>query len=111
LKEEHILRVFENVVMRILGRKTDVVTGRWRKLYNKELRDLYSSSSIIRIIKSMRMRWAGYIARLGEKRKACGLLVGKPEGRRPLERQRRRWVENIKMDLGEIGFGGETGLV
>jgi hypothetical protein len=77
------------------------VTGGWRKLHNEELRDVYSSPSIIRIIKSRRMRWAGYVARIGENRNAYRLLVGKPEGRRPLGRSRHRWV-----DLLEIGWGG-----
>jgi hypothetical protein len=82
------------------------VTGGWRKLHNEALHDLYSSASIIRIIKSRRMRWAGHVARMGEKRNAYRLLVGKPEGKRPVGRPRRRWVENIKMDLSEIGWGG-----
>jgi hypothetical protein len=73
------------------------VTGGWRKLHNEELRDLYSSPSIIRIVKSRRIRWAGHVARMEEKRNAYGLLVGKPEGR--------RWVDNIKMDFLEIGWG------
>jgi hypothetical protein len=81
------------------------VTGEWRKLHNKELHDLYSSSNIIRIIKSRRMRWAGHVARMGEKRNAYRLLVGKPEGKRPLGRPRRRWVDNSRMDLGEVGWG------
>jgi hypothetical protein len=80
-------------------------TGEWRKLHNEELRDLYSSPSIIRIIKSKRMRWAGHIARMGEKRIAYRLLVGKPERKRPLGSPRRRWVDNIMMDLGEVGWG------
>jgi hypothetical protein len=80
------------------------MTGEWRKLHNEELRDLYSSPSIITIIKSRRMRWAGHLARLGEKRNAYRLLVGKPEGKRPLLRPRRRWVDNIRMDLGEMGW-------
>jgi hypothetical protein len=67
--------------------------------------DLYSSLSIIRIIKSRRMRWEGHVARMGEKRKAYTLLVGNPEGKRPLGRPRRRWVDNIGMDLGEVGWG------
>jgi hypothetical protein len=79
------------------------VTGRWRKLRNEELRDLYSSPSIIRIIKFRRMRWAGYVARMGKKN-AYRLLVGKPEGKRPLGRPRRRWVDNIRMYLGEVGW-------
>jgi hypothetical protein len=79
--------------------KRDKVTGEWRKLHNEELRDLYSSRSIIRIIKSRRMRWAGHVARIGEKRNAYRLLVGKPDGKSPLGRPRRRWVDNIRMDL------------
>jgi hypothetical protein len=106
LREEHILRVFENrVLRRIFGSKRDEVTGEWRKLHSEELRDLYSSPSIIRIIKSRRTRWAGHVTRMGEKRNVYRLLVGKPEGRRPLGRPRRRWVDNIKMDLGEMGCG------
>jgi hypothetical protein len=77
------------------------VTGEWRKLHNEEFHDLYSSPSIIRIIKA-RIRWAGHVERMGEKRNAYRLLVGKPEGRRPLGRTRRRWVDNIRMDLTEV---------
>jgi hypothetical protein len=80
----------------------DEVTGGWRKLHNEELRDLYSSPSIIRIMKSRRMRWAGHVARMGGKRNAYRLLVGK----RPLGRPRRRWADNIKIDLLKIGWGG-----
>jgi hypothetical protein len=83
----------------------DEVTGGWRKLHNEELHDLYSAPSIIRVIKARRMRWAGHVARMGEVRGACNILVGKPEGRRPLGRPRRRWKDNIKVDLREIGFG------
>jgi hypothetical protein len=83
LREEHRLRVIENKVLRIFGPKRDEMTGRWRKLHNEEHQDLYSSPSIIRIIKSRRMRWAGHVARMGEKRNAYRLLVGKPEGKRP----------------------------
>jgi hypothetical protein len=91
LREEHILRVFENwVLRRIFGQKRDKVTGEWRKLHNEELHDLYSSSSIIRIITSRRIRWAGHVARMGEKRNAYRLLVGNPEGKRPLGRPRLR---------------------
>jgi hypothetical protein len=101
LREERRLRVFENrVLRRIFGPKRDEVTREWRKLHNEKLRDLYSSPSIIRIIKSRRMRWAGHVARMGEMRNACRLLVGKPEGKRPLGRPRRRWVDNIRMYLG-----------
>jgi hypothetical protein len=95
LREEHRLWVFENRVLR------DEVTGEWRKLHNEKLCDFYSSPSIIRISK-LRMRWVGHIALMGEKRKAYMLLVGKPGGRRPLGRPRRRWVDNIRMDLGEV---------
>jgi hypothetical protein len=81
------------------------VTGEWRKLHNEELRDLYSSRNIIRIIKLRRMGWAGHVELMGEKRNAYRLLVGKPlEGKRPLERPRRRWVDNIRMGLGEVGW-------
>jgi hypothetical protein len=78
--------------------------GGWRKLHNEELHNLYSSPSIIRIIKLRRMRWAGHVARMGEKRDVYRLLVGKPEGKRPLGRPKRRWIGNIKMDLLEIGM-------
>jgi hypothetical protein len=106
LREVHRLGVFENrVLRRIFGPKSDEVTGEWRKLHNEELRDLYSSPSIIRIIKSKRMRWAGHVALMGEKRNAYKLLVGKPEGKRLLGRPTRRWVDNIKMDLEEVGRG------
>jgi hypothetical protein len=93
------------MLRRIFGPKRDEVTGEWRKLHNEEIHDLYSSPSIIRIIKSRRMRWACHVARMGEKRNAYRLLVGKPEGKRPLGRPRRMWVENIRMDLGEVGWG------
>jgi hypothetical protein len=75
----------------------------WRKLHNEELHDLYSLPSIIRKIKSRRMRWAGHVARIGENRNAYRFLVGKPEGKKPLVRSRRRWLDNIKMDLVEVG--------
>jgi hypothetical protein len=96
--------VFENrVLRRIFGPKRDEVTGEWRKVRNEKLRDLYSPPSIIRIIKSRRIRWVGHVARMGEKRNAYRLLVGKPEGKIPLGRPRSRWVDNIRMDLGEVG--------
>jgi hypothetical protein len=98
--------VFENRVLRgIFGPKRNEVTGEWRKLHNKKLHDLYSSPSIIRIIKPQRMRWVGHVARMGEQRNAYRLLVGKLEGKRPLGRPRRRWGDNIKMDLVEVGWG------
>jgi hypothetical protein len=90
------------MLRKIFVPKRDEMTGEWRKLHNEELRDLYSSPSIIRIVKSRRMRWAGHVARMGEKRNAYRLLVGKSEGKRPLGRPRRRWVDNIRMDLGEV---------
>jgi hypothetical protein len=96
--------VFENrVLRRIFGPRRDEVTDR-RKLHNEELHDLYSSPSIIRIMKAKRMRWAGHVTRMGEKRNAYRLLVGKPEGRRPLERPERRWLDNIRMDLLKVGW-------
>jgi hypothetical protein len=97
--------MFENrVLMRVFGPKRDGVTGGWRKLHNEELHNLYSLPSIIKIIKSRGMRWAGHVARMGEKRNAYRLLVGKPEGKRPLGTPRHRWMDNIKMDLSEIGL-------
>jgi hypothetical protein len=97
---EHKLRVFENrVLRRIIGPKRDGVTGGWRKLHNEELHNLYSSPSIIRIIKSRKMRWAGHVARMGEKWNVYRLLVGKPAGKRPLGRSRCRWIDDIKKDL------------
>jgi hypothetical protein len=82
------------------------VTGGWRKLHNKELYDFYFSSSINRMIKSMETRWVGHVALIGEKRNTYRLLVGIPEGKRPLRRPKCRWVGNIKVDLLEIGWGG-----
>jgi hypothetical protein len=87
--------------------RSDEVTGGWRKLHNEELHNMYSSPSTIRMIKSSRMSWAGQVARTGEKGNAYIVLVGKPEGKRPLGRPRRRWEDNNnKMDLGEIGWDG-----
>jgi hypothetical protein len=106
LREEHRLRVLENrVLRRIFGPKRDEVKGECRKFHNKELRDLYSLPSKIRIIKLWRMRWADHVARMGEKRNDYRLLVRKPVGKRPLGRPRCRWVYNISMDLGEVGCG------
>jgi hypothetical protein len=99
--------VFENRVLRtIFGPKRDEVTGKWRKLHNEELRDLYSLPNIVRVVKSRRMRWAGHVACMGEGRGVHRVLVGNPEGKRPLGRPRRRWENNIKMDLQQVG-GGE----
>jgi hypothetical protein len=99
--------VFENrVLRRIFGPKRDHVTGDWRKLHNEELHNLYSSPNVIRMIKSRRMRWAGHVAGLGVKRNTYRILMGKPEGKRPLGRPRRGWMDNIKIDMREIGWGG-----
>ncbi|KAJ4431604.1 hypothetical protein ANN_20203 [Periplaneta americana] len=105
MREEHRLRVFENKVLRkIFEAERDEVTGEWRKLHNTELHVLYSSLDIIRNITSRRLRWAGHVARMGESRNAYRVLVGRPEGKRPLGRPRRRWEDNIKMDLREVGY-------
>ena len=105
LREECRLRVFENRVLRgIFGPQMAEVTGERRKLHIKEL-NLYSSPNIVRVIKSRRMRWAGHVARMGESRGVCRVLVGKPDGKRPLGRARRRWEDNIKMGLKEVGCG------
>jgi len=103
LKEELRLRAFENrVLRRIFGPKRDEVTGDWIKLRNEELNDLYCSPNIW-VIKSRRMRWAGHVGRMGDRRGLYRVLVGKPQGKRPLGRLRGRWVDNIKMDLQEVG--------
>ena len=83
--------------------KRDEVTGEWRKLHNDELSDLYSLLNMVRVVKPRRMRWVGHVASMGEGRGVHTVLVGKPEGRRPLERPKRRWKDNIKMDLQEVG--------
>ena len=107
LREELRQRVFQSVVMRrIFGPKEDEVTGEWKKLHNEELNDLYCSPNIVGVIKSRRMRFAGHVAHMGEGRGAYRVLVGKPEGKRPLVRPRHRWEVNIKMDLQEAGCGG-----
>ena len=90
----------------IFGPKRDDVTREWRKLHNEELSDLYCSPNIFRVIKSRRMRKAGHVARKGERRDIYRVMVGKPEGKRPLGRPRRRWEDNIKMDLHEVGWTG-----
>ena len=106
LREERKLRVFENMVLRrIFGPRRDEITGEWRRLHNEELNDLYSSPNIVWVIKSRRMKWAGHVACMGEERGVYRVLVGKREGRRPLGRPRRRWVDNIRMDLQEVGCG------
>jgi hypothetical protein len=99
-----LLRVFENgVLRRIFGPEKDEVTGEWRGLHNKRLHALYLSVNIIRVIKSKRLRWAVHIACLGVRKGAYKVLVGKPEGRRPLGRPRHKWEDNIEMDLREVG--------
>jgi len=106
LREERKLRVFENMVLRrIFGPRRGEVTGEWRRLHNEELNDSYSSPNIVRVIKSRRMRWGGHVACMGEERGVYRVLLGKPEGRRPLGRPRHRQVDNIRMDLQEVGCG------
>ena len=101
-----MLPLKENMVLRrIFGPRRDEVTGEWRRLHNDELNDLYYSPNIVQVIKSRRMRCAGHVARMGEEREVYRVLVGKPEGKRPLGRPRRRWVDNIRMDLQEVGCG------
>jgi hypothetical protein len=106
LREERRLRVFENKVLRrAFEPKRDEVTGKCTKLHNEELNDLYSLPNIVRMVKSKRMRWAEHVARMGEDRGVHKVLVEKPEGKRLLGRPRRRWEDNIKMDLREVGGG------
>jgi hypothetical protein len=104
-EEHHRLRVFENRVLRIFGPKREE-DGSWRKLHNDDLHSLYSSLNIVRVIKSRRMRWAGHVARMGEGRGVYRVFVGRPESKRPLGRPRRRWKDNIKLHLREIGIDG-----
>jgi hypothetical protein len=106
MRDERRLRVFENrVLRRIFVPKRDEVTRKWRKLHNEELNDPYSSSNIIRVIKSRIIRREGHVACMGERRGVYRVFVGKPEGKRPLGRRRRRWEDNIKMDIKDIGCG------
>ena len=98
--------MFENIVLsRVFGPKKDEVTGEWRKLHNEMLSDLYSLPNIVRVLKSRIMGWAGHVARMEEGRGVYRVLMGKPEGKRPLRRPRHRWEDNIKMDLQEVGGG------
>jgi hypothetical protein len=106
LGEEHRLRVFENSMLRKIFEPKREEDGSWRKLQNDELHDLYSSPNIVRVIKSRRMRWAGHVACMEEGRGVYRVMVGRPEGKRPLGRPRRRWEDNIKIDLREIGIDG-----
>jgi hypothetical protein len=106
LREEHRLRVFENrVLRRIFGPKREEDRS-WEKLHNDELQNLYSSPNIVRVIKSRRMRWTGHVARMGEGRGVYRVLVGRPSGKRPLGRPRRRWEDSITLDLRETGIDG-----
>jgi hypothetical protein len=106
LREEHRLRIFENrVLRRIFGPKREEV-GSWRKLHNDELRSLNSSPNIVTIIKSRRIKSAGHVARMGEGRGVYRVLIGRPEGKRPLEIHRRRWEDNIKMNLRKTEIDG-----
>ena len=106
MREERKLRVFENMVLRrMFGPRRDEETGEWRRLHNEELSDLYFSPNIVRVIKLRRMRWAGHVACMGEEWGTYRVLVGKPVGKRQLGRPRRRWVDNIRMDLQEVGCG------
>jgi len=93
------------VLRRIFGPRRDEVTGEWRRLHKEELNDLYSSPNIVRVIKSRRMRWVGHVERMGEEREVYRVLLGKPDGRRPLGRPKHRWVGNIRTDLQEVGCG------
>jgi hypothetical protein len=105
LRKEHRLRLFENRVLgRIFGPTWDEITGEWWNSHNEELHKLNSSPDIIRQIKSSRMKWVGYVARMGEERNLYKFLVGKPEGKRSFGRQRRKWEDGIRMDLREIGW-------
>jgi hypothetical protein len=106
LREEHRLRVFENSVLRRIFGPEREEDGTWRELHNDELHDLYSSPNIVRVIKSRRMRWAGHVAHMGMGRGVYRISVGRPEGKRPLGRPRRRWEDNIKLDLRETGIDG-----
>jgi hypothetical protein len=101
--EEHRLRFFENREFRLCGPKREE-DGSWRKVHNDKLHSLYSSPNIVRVIKSWRMRWEGHVARMEEGRGLYRVLVGRPEGKRPLGRPRRKWEDNIKMDLRETGI-------
>ena len=105
--------MFESMVLRrIFGPRRVEVTGEWRRLHNEELNDLYCSPNIVRVIKSRRMRWAGHVVRMGEERGVYRVLFAKREGRRPLGRPRRRWMDNIRMDLQEVvcGYMDSIGL-
>ena len=106
-EEERGLRMFEKrVLKRLFWPEWDEITGEWRKLNNEELNDLYCSPNIIRVIESRRLKWVGHVARMWERRGIYRVLMGKPEGKRPLVRPKRRWEYSIKMDLQEVGCWG-----
>jgi len=108
--EERRLKVFEKrVLRRIFGLKRNKVTGEWRKLHNEELNDLYSSPNIVRVIKSRRMRWAGHVARMADRRGVYRVFVGKPERNRPFGRPRRRWNDNGSSGSRVWGYGLDRG--
>jgi hypothetical protein len=103
LLKPHRLRVSENrVLRRTVEPKRHKVTGKWRRLHNEKFNGLYSSSNTIQVITSRRMRWEGHLARMGKRKAAYRVLVGKPEGKRPPGRAKHRWVDSIKMDLQEV---------
>jgi hypothetical protein len=104
LREEHKLRIFENRVLRRIFGPEREEDGSWRKLHNDELHSLYSSPNIVTVIKSRRLGWVEHVARMGEGRDVYRVLVGKPEGKRPLGRPRGRWEDNINLELREIGI-------
>jgi hypothetical protein len=111
-RDGHRLRVFENRVLRgIFGPKGGEITGQWRKLHSGELHNLYSSPDIIRHMKSRKMRWAGHVTRMGAGRNVYRVLVGKPEGKRPLEGPRRRWMDGFNRDLRKMGWGVWGGFI
>jgi len=111
LWEERKIRLSENMVLRSsFGPSRDEVMGEWRRLHNDELNDLYSSPNIVWVIKWRRMRWVGHVECIGEERGMYRVLLGKPEGRRPLGRPRHRWVDNFRMVLQEVGCGYMDGI-
>jgi len=111
LADEHKLRVFESKVLRkIYGPKRDEMTGEWRRLHNEEQQGLYDSPDVVKIMKSRRLRWAGHVARMGKKRRLYSILVGRPDGRRPLGRPIHRREDNIRRDLREVGVRDENWL-
>jgi hypothetical protein len=112
LREERRLRSFENTVLRrVFEPKRDDSTGEWRNLHNDELNDLYSLPNIVWVVKSRRMRWAGHVARMGEEKGVHRVLVGNPEGKKPLGRSRRRWEDKRDLQVVEGGRGDWMELV